>query len=126
VPKQSRGGVQACHAEFTLSGREILRSAQNDKGTEVRMIRSEGREMTKEGVSIPRGLTKQSYVLQPPGGEVIKDYCLVPMLQQFFNWMRAHKSNPTGNDCRVFTQDSSEPRYSKIFTVVADVVAPDE
>jgi len=42
--------------------------------------------MTKEGrVRMTRGLNKQSYVFQPPGGEVIKDYYFVPTLQQFLN-----------------------------------------
>jgi hypothetical protein len=42
--------------------------------------------MTKEeGVRMPRELNKQSYVFQPPGGEVIKDYYLIPTLQQFPN-----------------------------------------
>jgi len=54
---------------------------------------------------MPKGLSKQAYVFQPSGGEVIKDYCLVPALQQFLNWIRAYKSSPTGNDGCVFTQD---------------------
>jgi hypothetical protein len=45
----------------------------------VRMTRGEGLAMTKAGRgTMPRGLNKQSYVSQPPGGEVIKDYYLVP------------------------------------------------
>jgi len=43
------------------------------------MTRGEGLAMTKAGRgTMPRGLNKQSYVSQPPGGEVIKDYYLVP------------------------------------------------
>jgi len=39
----------------------------------------------KERGRITRWLNKQSYVFQPPGGEIIKDYYLVPTLQQFLN-----------------------------------------
>jgi len=46
------------------------------------MTRSEELVMTKEGrVRIIRGLNKQSYVFQSPGGEIINDYYLVPTLQ---------------------------------------------
>jgi len=52
----------------------------------LRMTRSAGLVMTKEGrLRMTRGLNKQSYVFQPPGGEVIKYYYLVPTLQQFLN-----------------------------------------
>ena len=54
-----------------------------------------------------------------------QDYYIVPTLQQLLTLMRAHKSRPTGNDGCVFTQDSLEPRYSKIFTVVVVVVVSD-
>jgi len=50
------------------------------------MTRSEGLAMTKEErVTMPRGFNKQSYVFQLPGGEVIKNYYLVPTLHQFLN-----------------------------------------
>ena len=62
-----------------------------------------------------RWLNKQSYVSQSPDGEIIA----VPQLDE------SHKSHPTSNDCRVLTQDSSGPRYLKIFTVVVFVVASD-
>ena len=65
---------------------------------------------------MPRRLNKQSYVFQLLGEEAIKDYYLAPVLQQFLNQMIAHKYHPTSHDCCVFTQDSPEPRYSKIFT----------
>ena len=56
----------ACQAEFTMSGREILRSDLSG----LRMTRSEGLAMTKEGeVRMTRWLNKQSYVFQPPCGE---------------------------------------------------------
>ena len=47
----------ACQADFTMSGREILRS-------------------DKSGLRMTRWLNKKSYIFQPPGGEVIKDYYL--------------------------------------------------
>jgi hypothetical protein len=31
------------------------------------------------------GLNKHFYVFQSPGGEVIKEYSLIPTLQQYFN-----------------------------------------
>ena len=42
MPKQSRGGMRFYHAEFTLSGGEILRSAQNDKKRRARNDKKDG------------------------------------------------------------------------------------
>ena len=58
-----------------------------------------------------------------PRGEVIKNYHLITTFQQLLSQVRANESRPTGNDCCVFTQDSPEPRYLKIFTGAVVVVA---